>query len=182
MTPTGPRDPEHEETAAMAALGFLSPRDEAKAARELVDEFRESASLVADAVRPVAPSPTLKHRLMARVASHEQLKPVADVRSFDGGWKFSGVPGVDVKTLFTDSTAGRTTVLLRMQPGSSFPSHHHHDEEQCLVLEGDVRWGDLVYEKGDFVVAGRDTTHPVTHTVNGNLLLIVAGHNEFVHA
>jgi len=36
--------------------------------------------------------------------------------------------------------------------------------------------------QGDFVVMANETTHPAIHSVHGNLLLIVAGHNEFVHA
>jgi hypothetical protein len=43
-----------------------------------------------------------------------------------------------------------------------------------------VRWGDLVYEEGDFVVMAKESTHPRVHSVRGNLLLIMAGHNELV--
>ena len=50
------------------------------------------------------------------------------------------------------------------------------------MIEGDIRWGELVYEKGDFVVMGKSTTHPEIRTETGNVLLIIAGRNEFVHA
>ena len=48
------------------------------------------------------------------------------------------------------------------------------------MLKGDIRFGELVYEEGDFVVMGKDTDHPEIHTVNGNLLLLVAGRTEFL--
>lgn len=140
------------------------------------------AALLPHIVEPVAPPASLKQRLMTGVASYETLKPLADVRSYDSGWAGSGVPGVEIKRLFHDAHTGRTTLLLRMEPGARFPAHLHHDDEQCMVLRGDIGWGELVYREGDFVVMGKATTHPEIHTVEGNLLLIVAGKNEFARA
>jgi len=171
---------EREETAALAALGFLTPREAAAAHPREVRAMENAAALLAGNVRPVTPSPDLKSRLLSRVSAWETLKPMADVRPHDGGWTSTGLPGVDMRKLFRDPQTGRTTLLLRMEPGVSFPAHHHGDDEQCLVLKGDIRFGDLVYEEGDFVVMGKSTTHPEIHTVGGNLLLLVAGHNEFV--
>jgi anti-sigma factor ChrR (cupin superfamily) len=127
----------------------------------------------------MAPSGSVKQRLMARVAAFEQLKPVADIRRDEDTWKNSGVPGVDIKTLFREPALGRSTYLVRMEPGAVLPGHRHGDVEQCLVIEGDIRWGEMVYEKGDFVAMGKDTEHPELRTVGGNVLLLIAGHNEF---
>jgi anti-sigma factor ChrR (cupin superfamily) len=173
---------EQEENAALAALGLLSARELAKSPVELVDQMKEAAALLAETVPAVPPAPSIKSKLMERVSNFEALKPLADVRRYDDQWVHSGVPGIDLKTLFKDVKSGRTTMLVRMEPGASLPSHRHGDDEQCLVLKGDVRWGELVYEEGDFVVMANETTHPRIHSVHGNLLLIVAGHNEFVHA
>ena len=173
---------EREENAALAAMGLLPAREVAKTPGELVDEMREAASLLAETIPLVSPSPSLKSRLFERVAQFESLKPLADVRRYDDQWVHSGVPGVDLKTLFKDVKSGRTTMLIRMEPGAILPSHHHGDDEQCLVLQGDIRWGELVYEEGDFVVMAKETTHPRVHSVHGNLLLIMAGHNELVQA
>ncbi|MBM3725168.1 MAG: hypothetical protein FJW40_07060 [Acidobacteria bacterium] len=170
-----------EESAAMAALRLATPADTASAPPALIAEFTETASLLADTVVPVPPAPSLRARLMTQVADFENLKPVADVRRFDGEWSDTGLPGVDVRFLYKDRSTGLSTVLLRMAPGASYPSHHHHNE-QCLVIEGDIRFGEVVYRKGDFVVAGKETTHPTIHTAEGNILLLVVGHNEFVQA
>ena len=48
-------------------------------------------------------------------------------------------------------------------------------------MKGDVCFGDLVYEEGDFVVMGKHTNHPEIHSVHGNVLLLVAGRTEFLH-
>ena len=135
---------------------------------------------IAEAVDPARPPLELKRRLLARVAAYESLKPLADVRSDEGEWSNIGAPGVQMRSLFRDARSGRTTFLVRMDPGARIPSHFHHDDEQCLVLEGDIGWGELVYRKGDFVVMGKATTHPEIQSRDGNLLLLVAGRNEFV--
>lgn len=171
---------EQQETAALAALDLASPSEAASAPKHLVAEMREAAWLLAGTVTPVAPAPSLKDRVLARVAQFEQLKPLADVRRNEEYWVSGGMPGVEIKPLFQDEETGRSTYLLRMQPGVRLPAHYHHDAEQCLVLKGDIGWGDLVYEEGDFIVMGKGTKHPEIHTVNGNLLLLMSGRTEFV--
>lgn len=163
-----PRTPQELD---LAALALLDGPDAVPA-----------AVLVAEAASAVVPRPELKARLMSRVAAYETVKPLADIRQNESAWLPYAAPGVDIKPLFTDDLTGRTTVLLRMTPGSRLPAHHHHDVEQCLVLKGDVRFGDLVYEEGDFVVMGSHTDHPEIHSVQGTLLLLVAGRTEFLDA
>lgn len=173
---------EQQETAALAALDLASPSEAASAPKQLVTEMREAAWLLAESPTPVSPAPALRARLLARVAQFEQLKPLADVRRNEEHWVSGGMPGVDIKPLFQEDETGRSTYLMRMQPGVSIPAHFHHDAEQCLVLKGDIGWGDLVYEEGDFIVMGKGTKHPEIRTVNGNLLLLIAGRTEFLVA
>ena len=170
---------EQQATAAMAALELASPAEAASVPRQLVTEMREAAWLLAEGLEPVEPPPGLKTRLLARVAQYEQLRPLADVRRNEEHWITGGMPGVDIKPLFQEEGTGRSTYLLRMQPGVCVPAHFHHDTEQCLVLKGDIGWGDLVYEEGDFIVMGKGTEHPEIRTVHGNLLLLISGRNEF---
>jgi anti-sigma factor ChrR (cupin superfamily) len=165
---TKPRTPQEFDLAALAELAGA--------------ENADAALLLAEATAPVTPAAGLKGRLMSRVAAYETVKPIADVRSNESAWFAYGAPGIEVKPLFKDDQTGRTTVLLRMAPGSRLPAHHHHDVEQCLVVKGDICFGDLVYEEGDFVVMGEHTNHPEIHSVHGNVLLLVAGHTEFLHA
>jgi anti-sigma factor ChrR (cupin superfamily) len=145
-------------------------------------QMAEAASLLAETVAPVAPGAAVKGRLMSRVAAWQSLKPLADLHPYDSPWMHGGAPGVEIRQLFRDGQTGRSTMLVRMEPGATFPAHHHADDEQCYVLKGDIRWGDVVYEEGDFVVMAKNTTHPEIRSVTGNLLLIIAGKNEFVHA
>ncbi|MES1257962.1 MAG: cupin domain-containing protein [Acidobacteriota bacterium] len=173
---------EPEEAAALAALGFLTPSEAANVAPEAVAEMTEALALLSETVPRVPPAPAAKERLMSRVAAWQALRPLAEVRACDGAWISAGVPGVDLRPLFPDKQTGRTTMLMRMEPGASFPAHYHADDEQCYVLQGDIRWGPVAYEEGDFVVMAKHTTHPEIRSERGNLLLIIAGRNELIRA
>ena len=126
--------------------------------------------------------PAVKDKLMARIAAEAEYRPAVCIRAAQGDWVASEVPGVAIKPLYHDRDRGLSTVLVRMDPGTNYPSHKHYDAEQCLVLEGDLRWEDLEYRAGDFVVARAGSIHPRLTTEHGTLLLIVAGHNEFLPA
>jgi anti-sigma factor ChrR (cupin superfamily) len=180
--PKQPATDEQLDAAALAALGFLPPSEAMAALRSSIVQMQETLALLVKGVPLVTPPPTVRERLLARVAAFEQLRPIADVRRNEDTWVHSGMPGVDIKTLFTEPALGRSTYLVRMDPGARLPGHRHGDVEQCMVLEGDIRWGDLAYEKGDFVVMDKGTEHPEIYTVHGNLLLLIAGRNEFQHA
>src|SRR5690348_1980209 len=127
----GPISVEEQESAALAALGFLSPREAMAAPRLAIARMSEAAALLAESVEPVAPAPSLKGRLLSRVADFELLKPVADVRRDENTWVHSGMPGIDIKPLFKEASTGRNTYLVRMEPGARMAPHHHGDIEQC---------------------------------------------------
>ena len=139
-----------------------------------------AAAILADTIAPAQPKPELRDRLTARIAAYEELKPLAELRTHEGAWSSAGAPGVEMRRLFRDPDSGRTTLLLRMEPGARLPAHRHGDHEQCLVLSGDIGWGELIYREGDFVTMGKGTSHPEIRSEQGNLLLLVAGRNEFV--
>ena len=173
------------EQVSLAALDFLSPAESAAlarnlGARQLLADEREVAALLGSVVPLVAPPPGLRDRLMRRVADYQELKPASEVRTFDGGWRTTGLPGIDFKPLYHDRKSGMFTQLVRMEPGARYPQHMHYDDEQCLVLQGDVRWGESRYLQGDFVTTSAGVLHQTLETDAGNVLLIISGHNEFV--
>src|SRR5436190_14254803 len=101
-----PQEIVQQESAALAALGFLSPREAMAAPRLAIAKMTEAAALMAESVAPVAPKPSLKGRLLACVADFELLKPVADVRRDENTWVHTGMPGIDVKPLFKEASTG----------------------------------------------------------------------------
>jgi quercetin dioxygenase-like cupin family protein len=180
---TGKRNEAREERAALRVLSLLSPEESSKADEKLVAEFEHLASELAFLARPVQPSRDLRSRLIERISAEPRLEGVLAIRSGEGIWQETGIPGVSFKRLYFDAVQNRVTMLVRMQPGSRYPSHRHVQAEQCLVLEGDIGSGDVVYHAGDFTCALKDSIHPEIRTETGNLLLIISDpENEFVAA
>lgn len=133
-------------------------------------------AVLAEAVTtPVAPPAGLRQRLMEEISSG----PKAELRRGNERWRATEFAGVSICPLYNDQAGGRRTFYLRMEPGAAIPAHLHGADEQCLVLAGDLTWGGRTYHGGDFFVTGQGSTHPVSTTAAGNLLLIIAGDNEY---
>ena len=68
------------------------------------------------------------------------------------------------------------TTLVKMEPGARLRAHSHTQTEQCLILEGDLRYSEeKIYRAGDFTWAEAASNDPALYTVEGNLLLIIGG-------
>lgn len=96
------------------------------------------------------------------------------VRAGEGRWRPTDDAGVSFKLLFSDRERGPITTLVRMEPGSRIRSHRHLGVEQCLVLEGDVRSGEVGMTAGDFNCSMPGSVHEELVSDNGALLLIVS--------
>lgn len=93
-----------------------------------------------------------------------------------GGGKWTELsPGVERQILFDDPIARRRSMLIRMAPGALYLSHPHDGGfEECLVLEGEVAFGDCRLAAGDFHVAMAGSIHPGAISASGCLLHISA--------
>lgn len=174
--------------AALYALGTL-PADEARnfesrlAAgdtdyRAALEEMRSVVDDLGYAAPPQAPPPELRARLLARVAAGA-MPPILDyqgirfVRSAALAWQPGAVAGLERKQLTAaDSSGGRTTALIRLEPGTAYPGHRHAGVEELYLLEGDLRIGEFVMRSGDYCRAEPGTQHPDSHTVGGCLLIV----------
>ena len=83
--------------------------------------------------------------------------------------------GIAYRVLNVDEQRGRQTLLVKMQPGALYKSHSHDVDEECLVIEGDLRYGDLVLRAGDYHLATPGALHPTGTTAAGCLLHVVVG-------
>jgi len=167
------------ETAALYALGDLPPA-ETKAFEQRLDSgcpvclaeleiSQQMAEYVLLAAEPVQAGPGLEKRLLARIGVPQA--PTAPkpkiVRTDEGIWR-NIAPGVTTRLLHENRT-----MLVRMEPGSSLPSHPHNFEEQCLVLEGTIEdtQGNQA-SAGDFIVMAKGSTHPPISSEKGALFLV----------
>jgi quercetin dioxygenase-like cupin family protein len=85
-----------------------------------------------------------------------------------------GVSGVFVKVLRFDQATGRApTILLRFEPGATYPPHNHPGGEEIFVLEGDVRLGKDHLRTGDYLYTAPHNKHAVKSDGGCVLLLVV---------
>jgi quercetin dioxygenase-like cupin family protein len=103
------------------------------------------------------------------------------VRANEGNWEDIGKNGIQVKQLYVDPAQDAVTMLVRMPAGTSYPRHRHAGAEQCYVLDGDLRVGDVTLRPGDYQCARAESIHEVQYTEGGCLLLIVSSqHDEII--
>jgi anti-sigma factor ChrR (cupin superfamily) len=115
-----------------------------------------------------ASSTRIRSRLLRRIASectdrHLTLAPAA------GTWRPFGA-GLQLKVLH--EAADIMSYLVRMEAGASLPSHRHPVDEECLVLEGEVRIGALRLGAGGFHVGRRNVLHDRLVSENGALIYL----------
>ena len=183
----------YDDLAILYAAGAVSHEEALEAERRMavdpafaaeVRAFEETASMTALALPPAAPSPSVRERLMARIMPEEEIPAgFAVLRAGQGEWQPSPFKGVDVKMLHYDKKTSLVTNLVRMQPGTVYPTHRHADVEQCFVVEGDIRMDKIVLRAGDYGKAFPTTTHEHITTESGCVLLIMnSSHDDYAHA
>jgi anti-sigma factor ChrR (cupin superfamily) len=89
-------------------------------------------------------------------------------------WRAGPFPGIWFKPLFLDQQQQRTTSLVRMGPGTHYPSHRHNGPEELFLLEGDFVIEGLVMRSGDYCNAQPASVHGESYTAAGCLFILSA--------
>ncbi len=135
-------------------------RQEVVSLRPLVDDL----VLAGPEVEPPA---GLRERVLAGTRG-ESYTVLAEAEQ---AWLPAGVPGVELCQLWLDSANERQTILIRMAAGAALPHHEHGGTEECYVVRGDLRDGDLLLQAGDYIRFERGTHHSISSKA-GCLLLV----------
>jgi quercetin dioxygenase-like cupin family protein len=102
----------------------------------------------------------LKNRILAGAAPKAAARPrarnpaIITVPASDQGW-VEAMPKIHIKQVYTDGIA--ESYLVRLDPGARAPAHGHPGDEECVVLEGSIRYiGGSTLNAGDYeaVLAG----------------------------
>lgn len=134
-----------------------------------------AASISAELAVPPAPDPLdaalherVKRRVLQRIAaeSTDRHLTLADPAA---GWQPFGA-GVSLKVLH--ESGGVMSYLLRLAPGASLPVHRHPVDEECVVLEGELRIGTLRIRAGGFHLGRQDVLHDRLQTDEGALIYL----------
>jgi hypothetical protein len=130
---------------------------------EKPDDLDPAIEALLLALAPIEPpgNAGLKRRVISRAASDTLMHTVA---ASDEGWA-ELIPKIHAKRVFTDGTA--ESWLVRLEAGARAPAHDHPGMEECVVLEGSVRYiGGSTLNAGDYeaVLPGAHHTELVSDT------------------
>jgi len=132
---------------------------------------------IAELVRAVdmeEPSRDRRDAMRARILARVRAEPPAGtstVRAREGSW-IRVAPRIEIKVLNEDRARNSQTTLWRMGPGAVLPAHEHEADEECLVLEGEIHFGDYYVRAGDYHLASAGQRHPTLESAEGALFLI----------
>lgn len=121
----------------------------------------------------------MRARVLDKIAACREPLPAdfLTIHTDEGEW-VRIAPLVEMKMLYRSKTNKSKSYLLRLQPGGSLPSHGHPADEECMVLEGEVRLGNVVAHAGDYHLAPKGLAHGIISTTTGTLLFLRSGVKE----
>jgi anti-sigma factor ChrR (cupin superfamily) len=62
--------------------------------------------------------------------------------------------------------------LLRLEAGAALPAHRHPQDEECLVLEGEMHIGELVVPTGGYHLGRKGVLHDRLTSPAGALIFL----------
>lgn len=148
---------------------FAARLEREKPLRALVDAWERRLAPLGQHP-PEVPSPALKQRIEAAIDS---LQDFPTVRGDEGVWR-PLVPGIERKILHVDREKGYRSFLLRFAPGGVLPAHEHADDEECVMIEGEIFIAGVRLTAGDWQVAPKGRPHPPIASPRGGIVYIRA--------
>jgi anti-sigma factor ChrR (cupin superfamily) len=135
--------------------------------RDMLDALLLGGAAVAP---PSDRAEAVKEHILERVrGTARMLDNTQTIYSNAGQW-IPVAPGVNAKMLYRDDSG--YSFLLRLDPGATLPAHPHDGDEECIVVDGEARIGDLNILQGDYHLARRGSRHGDMFSPGGALLFI----------
>jgi anti-sigma factor ChrR (cupin superfamily) len=118
---------------------------------ELVSLRPVVGSFVAWSTDVLRPPTSLQNRLALRIAEETGKPPVPPPGELWSEPEWEGVaPGIECKLLANDTENHRVSMLVRLAPGASYPSHRHAGEEELHLLDGGLWIDERKLVPGDY--------------------------------
>lgn len=197
-----------QEQASLYALGALEERERiafenelrvSGELRDLVQDLKRAAVLVARGMPQLDPPPQLREKILQRVEEVGRAAPRApssaiggapgvtrpatafaalaglrfEAGASDQGWKALPVPGAYIKLLSLEKERGYAVLMGKLDPGTRYPAHVNAGPEDFFILTGDLVIGDRKLVAGDFHHADQGSQHAENYSVEGCTLLAV---------
>ena len=115
----------------------------------------------------------MRDNILDQVAQEEActLPGFKTIRAAEGEW-IEALPGAHIKVLHQEGDSGLLTYLARLEPGFEMPGHPHPFDEECIMLEGELWFGDLKLKAGDYHFAAQGVHHGRLRTQTGALAFL----------
>ena len=185
--------PEHlQELALTAALDLLDEigleelqsalREHPVEMQTAIDSYRDSAGELALAAEPLAPPPALKKKVLAGIDRLIQSENRAVIFEAPGikalhpeaiDWNRTPLPGISIKTLRDAAEDENRTLLVKMEPGTTYPTHRHKQREELFLIEGDLSLEGKTMGPGDYCFAEPESAHQTIKTASGAVFLVM---------
>lgn len=159
---------EEMQSAEMQIAACSECTQELDLLRPIVASF---VSWPTDVLRPTAP---LWERITQRIAAEAGGEPLppAPGRPDEPEWT-EVAPGIACKLLATDSQKDRVSMLVRLAPGTDYPSHRHDGTEELHMLDGELIVDEQTYRPGDYRRADAGTIDHRVWTETGCTCLLI---------
>jgi ChrR Cupin-like domain len=82
-------------------------------------------------------------------------------------WRKTGIPKVEIATLYRDRAKRAQTGLLRAEPDMHYPPHHHGGVEEIYMLSGDLTLEGVTYYTGDYIRSAAESDHAAAYSAGG---------------
>ena len=77
-------------------------------------------------------------------------------------WRPTRHRGIHLRVLRRDERSGDATVLIRMEPGCSYPAHRHRGLEEVFILQGGYTDDRGPHRAGDYILNEPGSAHHPT--------------------
>lgn len=133
------------------------------------------ANAIDSAPAPEIAAPKTLARVRSRLLAHiaeESVDSHVTVHPHENTWQ----PFLDrIEFKLLNHVDGVASYLLRLQPGAVLPAHRHPIDEECIVLEGELRIGErLLLKAGGFHLARKELPH-ANITSDGGAVIFLRG-------
>jgi hypothetical protein len=177
---------EFSELVALYALDALNEDEASSFDRDFSEmpelalelfEFQAAAATIAYSIPPMPIAPDLKDRLFQRLATESTVPETPLVAKLlqqaeTVTWEtYAPMPEVQVGTFQLDLEKRQIACFVQAQGPAKFPPHRHAEDEEIVVLQGDLMIDGKLYGSGDRIYSEPGTVHQ-PETLNGCVLYL----------
>jgi len=158
----GMHSQEHLDLVFLFVLQALPPREMASVEAQIssCEDCRQEIETLRPIVRSfvgwstdmLRPAESLWGRLANRIASEAATQPFVPPleAAAKPEWE-EAAPGIHVKILARSTEIDSVSMLVRLDPGTDYPSHQHAGTEELHLLHGVLKVDDRTLYPGDFI-------------------------------